>query len=168
MFSGGEASLQAEVDQHCRHAGSGQGLSLQPHLVVMTDGKNEVVAGDDTQLLNGDLGLQQAAAQVQASHIDTIGIGFGDRSAIDTSALQRTSSRFFYAGDANQLLDALHVSRSAASHSITVTWLMPEDNRLALVGRDPEWTAALRLPDGAVLTSPMMRLLAPANACAGV
>lgn len=160
VFSGSQA-LQAEVGA-LQHEGSGR-EELQPHLIVMTDGKNEVMPGDDPQLLNGDLGLQQATAQVQASHLDTIGIGFGDRAAIDTAALQRMSTRFFYAGDANQLLDALHVSRTAVSHSLTVTWLLLEDSRSALMGRDPEWTANLRLPDGTALVSPMMRLATPAT-----
>ena len=160
VFSGSQA-LQAEVGT-LQHEGSGS-QELQPHLIVMTDGKNEVTPGDDPLLLNGDLGLQQAVAQVQASHLDTIGIGFGDRSAIDTSALQRLSTRFFYAGDSNQLLEALHVSRTATSHSITVTWVLPEDNRTALIGQDPQWTASFHAAEGAVLTSPMMRLLTPAT-----
>ena len=159
VFSGSQA-LQAEVSS-LQHEGTT--LDVQPHLIVMTDGKNEVFGGDDPLLLNGDLGLQQAAAQVQASHFDTIGIGFGDRAAIDTAALQRLSTRFFYAGDANQLLDALHVSRTAASHSVAVTWLLPEDSRAALIGRDPAWSANLRLPDGSTLGSTEMRLLTPAT-----
>ncbi len=159
VFSGTQA-LQAEIASLQRDGGT---VDVQPHLIVMTDGKNEVFAGDDPQLLNSELGLQQAAAQVQAAHQDTIGIGFGDRTAIDTAALQRLSTRFFYAGDVNQLLDALHVSRTASSHSVLVTWLLPEDSRIALTGRDPSWSANLRLPDGATLVSPNMRLLTPAT-----
>ena len=91
VFTGSQA-LQAEVAS-LQHEESG--LDVQPHLIVMTDGKNEVAPGDDALLLNGDLGLQQAVAQVQSAHQDTIGIGFGDRAAIDTAALQRLSTRFF-------------------------------------------------------------------------
>ncbi len=155
----GEEALSNEVAALQR-----SGMSdLQPHLIVMTDGKNEVFPGDDPQLLNGDLGLQQAAAQVQASHADTIGIGFGDRGAIDAAALQRLSTRFFYAADAAQLLAALHVSRSAVSHSIAITWLLPEANRLALAGRDPQWAPSMKLDDGTVLSGPAVRLLLPAT-----
>ncbi len=160
----GEESLRNEVDL-LRHAGAGAS-DVQPHLIVMTDGKNEVMAGDDGGLLNGDLGLQQAAAQVQASHMDTVGIGFGERAAIDTAALQRLSSpgRFFYASDAAQLLDALHVTRSATSHSVALTWLLPEASRVSLAGRDQQWVPTLHLEDGTVLTGDALRLLVPAAA----
>ena len=134
VFSGVQ-SLQEELSSLERQGHAGK--ELQPHLVVMTDGKNEVLPGDDPQLLNGELGLQQAAAQVGASHLDVIGVGFGDRTAIDAAALQHLSSRFFYAADATQLLAALHSSRSASSHEIQMMWLLPENNRLALMGRDP-------------------------------
>lgn len=161
VFSG-EESLRNEVDL-LRHAGA-TAAEVQPHLIVMTDGKNEVLAGDDAQLLNGDLGLQQAGAQVQASHMDTIGIGFGDRAAIDAAALQRLSTRFFYAADAAQLLDALHVSRSATSHSVTLTWLLPEGSRTALTGRDQQWVPSFHMDNGIVLAGEALHLLAPATA----
>ena len=157
----GEEALHNEVET-LRHEGISAGV--QPHLILMTDGKNEVMAGDDPQLLNGDLGLQQAAAQVQAEHMDTIGIGFGERAAIDTAALQRLSTRFFYAADAAQLLDALHVTRSAVSHAVTLTWLLPETSRVSMAGRDQQWLPSLRLEDGSVLTGEPMRLLVPATA----
>ncbi len=155
----GEEALSNEVASLQRSGTA----DLQPHLIVMTDGKNEVFPGDDPLLLNGDLGLQQAAAQVQASHADTIGIGFGDRNAIDATALQRLSTRFFYAADAAQLLAALHVSRSAVSHSILLTWLLPEGSRAALAGRDPQWAPAMKLEDGTVISGPAVRLLMPAT-----
>lgn len=159
VFSG-EDALAAEVAS-LRHGGTSDS-EVQGHLIVMTDGKNDVVPGDDSLLLNGDLGLQQAAAQVQASHLDTIGIGFGERKAIDAAALQRLSNRFFYAADANQLLAALHVTRTAASHSVMLTWLLPEDSRVALTGRDPQWVPSLRLEDGTVLSGPAARIITPA------
>ena len=157
----GEENLHNEVEALRRE---GVSAGVQPHLILMTDGKNEVLSGDDAQLLNGDLGLQQAAAQVHAAHVDTIGIGFGDRAQIDTAALQRLSTRFFYATDAAQLLDALHVTRSAVSHAITLTWLLPENSRLALAGRDQQWVPTLRLEDGSTLTGEPLRLLVPATA----
>lgn len=157
----GEEALHSEVDT-LRHEGLSAGV--KPHLILMTDGKNEVMAGDDPQLLNGDLGLQQAAAQVQAAHMDTIGIGFGDRAAIDTAALQRLSTRFFYAADAAQLLDALHVTRSAVSHAVTITWLLPETSRVSLAGRDQQWVPTLHLEGGQVLTGEPLRLVMPATA----
>ncbi len=136
---------------------------LQPHLIVMTDGKNEVLPGDDPQLLNGDLGLAQAAAQVQSSHLDVIGIGFGDRNSVDAGALQRFSRRFFYAADAAQLLAALHVSRSLSSREVQLTWLLPQNSRLALMGNDPGYTPELKLDEGRVLPGDPVRVLAPAS-----
>jgi len=140
---------------------------LQPHLIVMTDGKNEVMSGDDPQLLNGELGLQQAAAQVQSAKFDVIGIGFGDRASIDSAAMQRLSKRFFYAADAAQLLAALHVSRSAASHEVQLLWQLPQSNRLALMGQDFSWTPELRLADGSVLAGDPIRWIAPAMSAPG-
>ena len=157
----GEEALHTEVETLRRE---GLTVGVQPHLILMTDGKNEVMAGDDPQLLNGDLGLQQAVAQVQSAHMDTIGIGFGDRAQIDTAALQHLSTRFFYAADAAQLLDALHVTRSAVSHAVTLTWLLPETSRVTLAGRDQPWVPTLRLDDGSVLSGEPLRLLVPATA----
>ncbi len=160
VFTGVE-SLQDEVANLGRqgHAAS----ELQPHLIVMTDGKNEVLPGDDPQLLNGELGLQQASAQMLASHLDVIGIGFGDRNSIDAAALQRLSRRFFYAADANQLLAALHVSRSASSHEVQLLWLLPANNRLALMGRDLQWAPELKLENGSILPGDPAQLTGPAT-----
>jgi Mg-chelatase subunit ChlD len=160
VFSGVE-SLRGQMAS-LQHDGV-TSAELQPHLIVMTDGKNEVAAGDDPQLLNGDLGLQQAVEQVQASHLDTIGIGFGDQKDIDVGALQKLTKRFFYAADATQLLAALHVSRSAVSHSIQLTWSLPEANRVALMGRDQIWTPRMQLEDGSVILGDPLRLIVPAT-----
>lgn len=160
VFSGVD-SLNSEISSLQREGHTGQ--ELQPHLVIMTDGKNEVMAGDDPQLLNGDLGLQQAAAQVQASHADVIGIGFGDQASIDTAAMQRLSKRFFYASDVGGLLAALHSSRSASSHEISMLWLLPVSNRMALMGRDFTFTPELRLAGSPALAGTAFSWVAPAT-----
>ncbi len=161
VFTGIE-SLQGQVAALSKDGRSPQ--ELTPHLILMTDGKNEVLPGDDPQLLNGDLGLQQAAAQVRVSHFDVIGIGFGDRAAIDTIAMQKLSTRFFYAADATQLLAALHVSQSALSHQLQITWILPALNRTQEMGRDQLWTPEMRLEDGTVLPGPATGLIGPATA----
>ncbi|NUQ28469.1 MAG: VWA domain-containing protein [Acidobacteriaceae bacterium] len=160
IFTGVE-SLRREISSLAHDGHTAEGL--QPHLIVMTDGKNEVMPGDDPQLLSGELGLQQAVAQVQASHLDVIGIGFGDREAIDTAAMQKLSKRFFYAADAGELLTALHSSRSAVSHEMQITWLLPESSRVALMGHDHQWNATFRTMDGASLQSAPIRWIAPAT-----
>jgi hypothetical protein len=160
IFSGVD-SLKSEITS--LQASGNAASELRPHLIVMTDGKNEVMAGDDAQLLNGDLGLQQASAQVQASKLDVIGIGFGDRASIDVSAMQKLSKRFFYASDAAELLAALHSSRAAVSHQVQMLWLLPQSNRLALMGQDYKWTAELHMPDGRTLSSNPVQWISPAT-----
>ena len=164
VFSGVE-SLRSEVSTLQRD--SRASAEVQPHLVVMTDGKNEVMAGDDAQLLNGPLGLQQAAAQVQSSHIDVLGIGFGDRASIDADAMRRLSTRFVYATDAGEVLAALHTSRSETSHQIQMMWLVPAGNRLALMGRDFVYAPVLHLPSGTALSGESIRWMAPATNAPG-
>ncbi len=161
VFTGAE-TLKAEVAtlEHDGHSAA----ELQPHLLVMTDGKNEVQAGDDPLLLNGPLGLTQATAQVTASKLDVIGVGFGDPAAIDAESLRKLSTRFFYAADANQLLDALHVTRTEKSHVIQMTWVLAEPNRVALTGRDQIWTPILTLDGGSILNGEPVRMIAPATA----
>ncbi len=160
VFSGVD-TVKAELTSLERDGN--KAADLQPHLVVMTDGTNEVQAGDDAFLLNGPLGLQQAAAQVGSSSIDVIGVGFGDRAAIDAAALQRLSKRFYYAADANELLNALHVTRTARSHVLEMTWLVPAANRIALTGRDQVWTPSMTLEDGTVLHGAPQRTIVPAT-----
>jgi Ca-activated chloride channel family protein len=135
---------------------------LQPHLIVMTDGRNEVERSDDPQLLNGPLGLEQAAAQMRGSHMDVVGIGFGDRDAIDVASMRRLSSRFFYAADANELLDALHVTRAKQSHAIHLAWTLPEANRLELSGRDQRWIPTLALTATNTLSGDSIVYIPPA------
>ena len=159
VFSG-VGSLQEELTS-LRRDGHLPG-ELQPHLIVMTDGRNEVTYGDDPQLLNGPLGLQQATAQVQASHLDTIAIGFGEHDAIDAVAMKRFSTRFFYAADANQLLDALHVSRAKQSHEITMLWTLPETSRLELTGRDQHWVPTMALNAASTIPGDPISFMAPA------
>jgi hypothetical protein len=161
IFSGIQ-SLQDEISSVQREGHAPE--ELQSHMIVMTDGKNEVRPGDDPQLLDGPLGLQQAAAQVQASHLDVISIGFGDSDSIDADALKRLSIRFFYAADANQLLDALHVSRPGQSHEIHVTWTLPIANRFELSGRDQRWAPALSLRGAGVITGSPIVFIVPAIA----
>jgi Mg-chelatase subunit ChlD len=158
VFTGVE-TMKAEV-ANLEHDGR-SAAELQPHVIVMTDGKNEVMAGDDPQLLNGPLGLQQASEQVTTAHIDVVGIGFGDRTAIDANALQRLSTRFFYAADADQLLAALHVTHTPLSHVIQMTWLLGASNLFALAGRDQVWTPLLTLGGHAVSGDPQ-RIVFPA------
>lgn len=135
---------------------------FQPRVIVMTDGKNEVARGDDADLLDGPLGMQQAVAKVASSGLDVIGIGFGDRSQIDTQALQRLSKRIFLATTGDELVQILHATTPLQSANLQVTFLSPWSDRSSLASRDPQFSFSLTLPDGRRLMSVPVRYVTPA------
>ena len=135
---------------------------FQPRVIVMTDGKNEVMRGDDADLLDGPLGMQQASAKVLSSGLDVIGIGFGDRTAIDTAALQRLSKRIFLATTGDELVQIFRETTPLKTSNLQVTFQSPWTDRPSLASRDPQFGFTLTLPDGRRLMSPPMRYVAPA------
>lgn len=135
---------------------------FQPRVIVMTDGKNEVARGDDPDLLDGPLGMQQAVAKVASSGLDVIGIGFGDRSEIDTEALQRLSKRMYLATTGDQLTQIFHATTPLQTANLQVTFLSPWEDRPSLASRDPQFSLTLTLPDGRKLMSPLTRYVTPA------
>lgn len=135
---------------------------FQPRVIVMTDGKNEVTRGDDSELLDGPLGMQQAVAKVAASGLDVIGIGFGDRAGIDTEALQRLSKRFFLATTGDELTQIFRETTPLKTSDLQVTFQSPWTDRSSLASRDPQFAFTLTLPDGRVLHSPLVRYATPA------
>jgi len=65
-------------------------------LVVLTDGQNQALRGDDPDLLTGSDGLEAVVAKTNAVGLQVMTIGFGDESiplgkkgAIDSEALRR-------------------------------------------------------------------------------
>lgn len=159
VFSGVNA-LDAEIDRLEK-----KGISranLIPQLIVMTDGKNEVAKGDDDNLLDGPLGLQQAAEKAQASGFDVVGIGFGDPAAIDADALKRLSTHFFLATDSAQLLQAFRSSTKPPSSSLSIAFLAPGADRAALAATNLSITVTLKLLDGRILRSTPTTYIAPA------
>lgn len=135
---------------------------FQPRVIVMTDGKNEVMRGDDSDLLDGPLGMQQAVAKVADSGLDVIGIGFGDRSGIDTEALQRLSKRIFLATTGDELAKIFRDTTPLKTSNLQVTFLSPWADRLSLSSHDPQFAFTLTLPNGRKLNSPLLRYTAPA------
>ena len=135
---------------------------FQPRVIVMTDGKNEVMRGDDLDLLDGPLGMQQAAAQVASSGLDVIGIGFGRRSEIDTDALGRLSKRLFLATTGDELAQVLHATTPLRTSQLQITFLSPWGDRPSLASVDPQFVFSMMLPDGRRLLSPVARYLTPA------
>lgn len=159
VFSGVE-TMQSEMSALAQRGESAGDFT--PTLIVMTDGKNELFKGDDPVLLDGPLGLQQAAAKVHTSGFDVIGIGFGQRDQIDADALEKLSTRYFLAADQAELARALHSSVPLHTADLQVTFLSPWTDRALLAAHDPVFTATMKLSDGRELRSSPMRYIAPA------
>lgn len=136
--------------------------SVIPQLVVMTDGKNDLLPGDDPGLLDGPLGLEQAVAKVRAAGVEVVGIGFGDPADIDTDALRRLSTRFFLASDPGQLAHALQSSVPARPGNLEIAFLAPGRDRASLAAHNTNFVITLHLPDGQTLASPAITYAPPA------
>lgn len=135
---------------------------LDPKLIVMTDGRNEVLRGDDAGLLNGPLGLQQAAAKVQASRLPVIGIGFGKPEAIDAAALTRLSTRHFLAENKTELAQVFRATETRRPAQVTVGFLSPSGDRASLAASDLHVVTRLTLPGSTLLESEEAGWHAPA------
>lgn len=159
VFSGVE-TVQNEMSSLTQRGGSAS--DFRPTLIVMTDGKNELNKGDDPELLDGPLGLQQAATKVHTSGFDVIGIGFGERDQIDADALQKLSTRYFLAADPTELARALRSSEPLHTAALQATFLSPWTDRALLAAHDPVFTVSMTLPDGRELRSSPLRYIAPA------
>ncbi|HEX3437323.1 MAG TPA: vWA domain-containing protein [Pseudacidobacterium sp.] len=138
--------------------------NLTPQLIVMTDGKNEVLRGDDDDLLDGDLGLEQASAKVHSAGAGVIGIGFGDPVDIDVDALRRLSTRFFLATDPAQLAQAFRSSAPVHPSNLEIAFLPSASDRQSLAARNSHFVVVLHLLDGKILTSPSIDFVPPAIA----
>ena len=159
VFSGVQA-MQSELASLVKPGMTA--ADFQPRILVMTDGKNEVARGDDLDLLDGPLGMQQAAAAVASSGFDVIGIGFGDRSEIDTDALKHLSKRMFLATTGDELLQIFHATTPLRTSELRITFLSPWGDRPSLASKDPQFVFSLTLPDGRRLSSPPLRYMTPA------
>lgn len=159
VFSGVD-TLQSEVNSLMRPGESAADFS--PTLIVMTDGKNDLYRGDDAVLLDGPLGLQQAAAKVRAAGFDVIGIGFGEPSEIDTEALSKLSTRQYIATDPDQLARAFRAAVPLHTAEVQAAFLSPWPDPTLLAAQDTAFTLSLRLPGGRELRSPALRYIAPA------
>jgi Mg-chelatase subunit ChlD len=156
----GVQTLQAEMSAVLKPGTTT--ADFQPRIIVMTDGKNEVARGDDADLLDGPLGMQQAAAKVASSGLDVIGIGFGDKNEIDTVALQRLSKRIFLATTGDELVQIFHATTPLKTSQLQITFLSPWEDKPSLSSHDPQFGFSLTLPDGRRLQSPLLRYLTPA------
>ena len=122
-------------------------------LVVMTDGANEVLKGDDPGLLAGDQGLDLVAGRVTGSGLNVVGVGFGDTSQIDEKALSRLSTKYYMASDLEGLKKIFTMARAVLRNRVQATFASPWQDRASLAGRSMRVTVRLKLPTGETLTS---------------
>lgn len=154
LYSAVSLGLDALHDHIHTLQASDNSYAPETMLIVMTDGKNEVYAGDDASLLNGTEGLDEAARKVSASRIQVIGIGFGERNEVDLAALQRlTTDKPHMATDAQDLKRIFGVTRKLLVDRIQVAFLSPSVDRASLAGRAIRFKANLVLPGRPPLTS---------------
>lgn len=122
-------------------------------MVLMTDGKNEVFKGDDAGLLDGPAGLQTAAAKVQSSGVQVIGVGFGDPKDIDEVALRQISSKYYMTADLANLTKVFAVARTLLASRIQATFSSPWPDRASLAGKTLRVSVRLKLASGQELGS---------------
>jgi Ca-activated chloride channel family protein len=133
---------------------NGHSYAPETVLIVMTDGRNEILAGDDPGLLMGAEGLEQLAKKVSAWPFQVIGIGFGERSEVDLAALERISSeRPYMANDADSLKRIFAFTRKLLVDRIQVAFLSPWPDRASLAGRTISFKAGLQLQGRMFLSS---------------
>jgi Mg-chelatase subunit ChlD len=122
-------------------------------LIIMTDGTNEVLRGDDPGLLAGPAGLDEAAGKVLASGIQAIGVGFGDPKEIDETALRKLSTKYYMAEDSASLKRIFSFARTLLSNRIQATFTSPSSDRASLAGKTLHVSVRLKFPSGQELAS---------------
>jgi len=127
-------------------------------LVVLTDGQNQVLRGDDPDLLTGSEGLEAVVAKSNTVGLQIMTIGFGDESippgrtgAIDSEALRRlawpAASQFRAAQDVQSLGKLFGVARQLLVNRWQLTFTTDREDRGQLAGRDLQFQIRLRLGD---------------------
>lgn len=142
-------AIQAELPK----AQAGSAEPVESMIILLTDGSNEVLRGDDIGLLAGPSGLAQAEASVGAAGIPVIAIAFGDTAAIDEAALKRISRKYYLATDSAALQQIFADTRTLLNNRLTATVSSPYQDRSSLAGQTLPFHVALTLPDGKVLES---------------
>lgn len=138
------------LDVLAKHGKESSAGTLAPEtmLIVMTDGSNDVERGDDPGLLAGRDVPQDVSARVQASGLQVIGVGFGDRKDIDETALQHLSTKLYMPDSAEQLRRVFSFARTLLNNRIRAAFASPYPDRSSLAGRTMMVSARLTLPTG--------------------
>jgi Mg-chelatase subunit ChlD len=154
LYSAVSLSLDVLKDHIHTRQGNGSTDAPETMLVVMTDGRNEVLRGDDADLLSGPEGLEQVSKKVSASRLQVVGIGFGKSGEVDLAALGRISTeRPYMASDADSLKRIFEFTRKLLVDRIQVAFLSPWPDRAYLAGKTINFKASLVLPNGLRLSS---------------
>ena len=161
LYSAVSAGLDT-LSQQAKSEAAQSGKPPDTLLIVMTDGTNEILRGDDPGLLAGPAGLEQVSSKVRQSGMQVIGIGFGDPSEIDQTALKALSTKSFMASGYDELRRIFALAHKLLTDRLTATFVSPWPDRASLAGRTLHVTADLTLPSGQVLTSTPQVWSAPA------
>lgn len=137
------------------------GESPEAMVIVLTDGNNEVMKGDDLGLLAGPAGLEEAARRVRQAPFPVIAIGFGEPGALDEQALRQISTKYYLASDFEGLRRVFTFTRTLLNNRLSATFSSPYPDRASLAGQNLPVTVELALPDGRVLKSPEVLWSAP-------
>ena len=137
------------------------GEAPEAMVIVLTDGNNEVLRGDDPGLLAGPAGMDEAARYARQSPFPVIAIGFGEPGALDEAALRQISTKYYLASDYEGLRRIFTFTRTFLNNRLAATFSSPYPDRASLAGQNLPVTAELRLPNGQVLKSPETLWSAP-------
>jgi hypothetical protein len=141
-----------------------KGPSAQMSLIVLTDGQNEKLKGDDNDLLDGAAGLNEVIERAGRAGIQIFTIGFGDeaiplgrKGAIDSEALRKiawpTSTNFRSARNQIDLSNVFDIARRKLVDRLRLTFATADKDRTTLTGRSLRFSVKLKLDDGTLLLS---------------
>jgi Mg-chelatase subunit ChlD len=154
IYSSVVAGVELLTERLRQASTTGEQSAPETLLVIMTDGRNEVLAGDDPGLLDGPAGLARAAEAVKASGVQVIGIGFGDPGSVDQAALGQIATRSFMATDSERLRQAFVTAHRLLTDRISATFPSPLSDRASLQGRTLQIRASLQTNSGQRFTGP--------------
>jgi Ca-activated chloride channel family protein len=137
------------------------GESPEAMVIVLTDGNNEVLKGDDLGLLAGPAGMEEAARRVKMAPFPVIAVGFGEPGALDENALKQISTKYYLASDFEGLRRIFTFTRTLLNNRLAATFSSPYPDRASLAGQNLPVTVELALPNGQVLKSPEVLWSAP-------
>src|SRR5262245_7421707 len=165
LYSAVDTALDVLVDLKRQNPAAGT------LLLVLTDGQNQVLKGDDADLLVAAEGLEAVVDKANTAGVQIMTIGFGDEStplgkkgAIDSEALRRlawpTASHFRTAQDVQSLGKLFGVARELLVNRWQITFATQRRDRSQLAGLDLQFLIRLR-QDDRVLESPWVLFKTP-------